>query len=206
MGSRVGSGGPVPNKPLTTLLLFSFLTGNGLRVKTQRVKTSENFSEENNLPRRFWRYPERLWNPVKVISFIFWEIFWNIFCEPFFFCEVFRNVYVSDRAIRFASDCQEWPRQTKPKKGQFMNFSQGHSRTKVRCVNRACFPNEKNQNSQKNGRDSYELFVLALSSDPRDSCSRPGRSQSLVFGLPGRHASDWESLAIRDSNRAIRDI
>ena len=28
---------------------------------------------------------------------------------------------------------QEWPRQTKPKKGQFMNFSQGHSRTKVQC-------------------------------------------------------------------------
>ena len=26
---------------------------NGLRVKTQRVKTSENFSEESNLPRRF---------------------------------------------------------------------------------------------------------------------------------------------------------
>ena len=28
---------------------------------------------------------------------------------------------------------QEWPRQTKPKKGQFMNFSQGHSRTEVQC-------------------------------------------------------------------------
>ena len=27
---------------------------------------------------------------------------------------------------------QEWPRQTKPKKGQSMNFSQGHSGTKVR--------------------------------------------------------------------------
>ena len=38
---------------------------------------------------------------------------------------------------------QEWPRQTKPKKGQFMNFSQGHSGTKVRYVNRACFPKEK---------------------------------------------------------------
>ena len=45
---------------------------------------------------------------------------------------------------------QEWPRQTKPKKGQFMNFSQGHSGTKVRYVNRACFPKEKHQNdSQK---------------------------------------------------------
>ena len=28
---------------------------------------------------------------------------------------------------------QEWPPQTKPKKGQFMNFSQGHSETKVQC-------------------------------------------------------------------------
>ena len=28
---------------------------------------------------------------------------------------------------------QEWSRQTKPKKGQFMNFSQGHSGTKVQC-------------------------------------------------------------------------
>ena len=28
---------------------------------------------------------------------------------------------------------QEWPRQTKPKKGQFMNFSRGHSGTKVQC-------------------------------------------------------------------------
>ena len=33
---------------------------NGLRVKTLRVKTSENFSEESNLPRRFRRYPEIL--------------------------------------------------------------------------------------------------------------------------------------------------
>ena len=28
---------------------------------------------------------------------------------------------------------QESPRQTKPKQGQFMNFSQGHSGTKVQC-------------------------------------------------------------------------
>ena len=40
-----------------------------------------------------------------------------------------------------------------------MNFSQGHSGTKVDNVNRACFPKEKHQNSHKNGR----LFVLALS-------------------------------------------
>ena len=33
---------------------------------------------------------------------------------------------------------QEWPQQTKPKNGQFMNFSQGHSETKVQYANRAC--------------------------------------------------------------------
>ena len=43
-------------------------SGNGFRVKTQRVKTSENFSEESNLPQRFRRYPEILLNPVKVRS------------------------------------------------------------------------------------------------------------------------------------------
>ena len=31
---------------------------------------------------------------------------------------------------------QEWPRETKPKKGQFMNSSQGHSGTKVQCESR----------------------------------------------------------------------
>ena len=32
---------------------FTFSSGSGLRLKTQRVKTSENLSEESNLPRRF---------------------------------------------------------------------------------------------------------------------------------------------------------
>ena len=35
------------------------------------------------------------------------------------------------------------------KKGQFMNFSQARSGTKVQFVNRACFPKEKHPNSQK---------------------------------------------------------
>ena len=56
---------------------------------------------------------------------------------------------------------QEWPGQTKPKKGQFVNFSRGHSGTKIH-VNRACFPKE-NTRIHTNGRNSYELFVLALS-------------------------------------------
>ena len=45
-------------------------------------------------------------------------------------------------------------RQTKPKKGQFMNFSRGHSGTKIRYVNRACFPKE-NTRIHKNGRNSW---------------------------------------------------
>ena len=57
---------------------------------------------------------------------------------------------------------QEWPRQTKPKKGQFMNFPQGHSGTKVQFVNRACFPKEKTPEFTKMG-EIHELFVLALS-------------------------------------------
>ena len=36
----------------------------------------------------------------------------------------------------------------KPKKGQFMNFSHGHSRTEVQCES-CFFPKEKRQNSQK---------------------------------------------------------
>ena len=38
------------------------LTGNNLTVKTQRVKTSENFSEESNFPWRFRRYPDILYS------------------------------------------------------------------------------------------------------------------------------------------------
>ena len=64
---------------------------------------------------------------------------------------------------------RESPRQTKPKKGQFMNFSPGHSGTKVRYVNRACFPKEKHQNSQK-----WAEFM--------NFSFRP----FLWFGLPGR--------------------
>ena len=53
---------------------------------------------------------------------------------------------------------QESPRQTKPKKGQFMNFPGGKF-----IVNRACFPKEKTpEYSQKMG-EIHELFVFALS-------------------------------------------
>ena len=69
---------------------------------------------------------------------------------------------------------QEWPRQTKPKKGQFMNFSQGHSGTKVRYANRACFPKGKHQNSHKNMGTKFM------------KTSRFGPFFGLVCGLPGR--------------------
>ena len=54
---------------------------------------------------------------------------------------------------------EEWARQTKPKKGQFMNFSQGHS----------FFPKEKYQNSQKWAKFMNFSFW-----------------PFLWFGLPGR--------------------
>ena len=50
-----------------------------------------------------------------------------------------------------------------------MNFSQGHSGTKVQYVNRACFGKEKHQNSQK--RAKFMNFSF---------------SPFLWFGLPGR--------------------
>ena len=59
---------------------------------------------------------------------------------------------------------QEWPRQTKPKKGEFMNFSRGIPEQKFN-VNRACCPKAKHQNSQKWANFSFWPF--------------------LWFGLPG---------------------
>ena len=55
---------------------------------------------------------------------------------------------------------QEWPRQTKPKKGQFMNFSQGHSGTKVQCES-CLFSQGKTPEFTKMGK-IHEVFVLAL--------------------------------------------
>ena len=57
--------------------------------------------------------------------------------------------------------CQEWPRQTKPKNGQFMNFSRGHSGTKIRCESRL-FSHGETPEFTKMG-EIHELFVSALS-------------------------------------------
>ena len=56
---------------------------------------------------------------------------------------------------------QESPRQTKPKKGQFMNFSRGQTGTKVRCESRL-FSQGKTPEFRKMG-EIHELFILALS-------------------------------------------
>ena len=56
---------------------------------------------------------------------------------------------------------QESPRQTKPKKGQFMNFSWGQTGTKLRCESRL-FSQGKTPELTKMG-EIPELFVLALS-------------------------------------------
>ena len=56
---------------------------------------------------------------------------------------------------------QKSPRQTKPKKGQFMNFSQGHSGTKVQCES-CLFSQGKTPEFTKMG-EIHELFILPLS-------------------------------------------
>ena len=58
-----------------------------------------------------------------------------------------------------------------------MHFSQGHSGTKVRYVNRACFPKEKHQNSQK-----WAKF-MNFSFWPFLWFGLPGRLLMLVVGL-----------------------
>ena len=56
---------------------------------------------------------------------------------------------------------QESPPQTKPKKGQLMNFTQGHSGTKVQCES-CLFSQGKTPEFTKMG-EIHELFVLPLS-------------------------------------------
>ena len=55
------------------------ISGNGLRAKTQTLKTSEE-----SLPRRFRRYPETLYNPVTVLPFEASESGIRLVCARFF--------------------------------------------------------------------------------------------------------------------------
>ena len=82
-----------------------------------------------------------------------------------------------------SSETQESPRQTKPKKGQFMNFSRGKPEPKF-DVNRACFPKEKHQNSQQWAKFMNFSFW-----------------PFLWFGLPGRLL---RNECDRPENRALR--
>ena len=63
--------------------------------------------------------------------------------------------------VRFPQTFQKWPRQTKPKKGQFMNFSQGRSGTKVQCE--SCLFSQGKTPEFTKMAEIHELFVLALS-------------------------------------------
>ena len=67
---------------------------------------------------------------------------------------------IADKKI-YGHEDQEWPRQTKPKKGQFMNFSQGHSGTKVQCE--SCLSSQGKNTRIHKKSEIHELFVLALS-------------------------------------------
>ena len=95
----------------------------------------------------------------------------------------------------FSEKDQKRPRQTKPKKGQFMNFSQGHSGTRVRNVNRARFPKENTRIHTKKG-EIHELFVLALflvwfaGATPEKKISAPKLAISALRGQK-RHINIW---------------
>ena len=65
-----------------------------------------------------------------------------------FRCSLFPSNFGGGKVLVIASQSGVAPA-NQTKEGQFMNFSQGHSGQKKFKVNRACFPKEKHQNSQK---------------------------------------------------------
>ena len=119
---------------------------------------SELFSGKLPTQLPIWNYLEsiRVWRKISTYKKSFWNHFGKKnyefhaqFLGRALRSRGFRGQKIPQEFLILSHFVQEWPRQTKPKKGQFMNFSQGHSGTKVRYVNRACFPKEKHQNSQK---------------------------------------------------------
>ena len=83
---------------------------------------------------------------------------------------------------------QEWPRQTKPTKGQFMNFSQGHSGTKIQCeIVLVCL--RKNTRIHTKMGEVHELCVSALSwvwfagATPDSLCLEGCSSPEWVLGV-----------------------
>ena len=81
----------------------------------------------------------------------------------------------------YVSTDQEWPRQTKPKKVSSWTFRRGVPEQKFN-VNRACFPKEKHQNSQKWAKFMNFSFW-----------------PFLRFGLPGR-LLNWTVFRSRGKN------
>ena len=77
-----------------------------------------------------------------------------------------RQLYFTFQVLQTLYSNQEW--QTKPNKGQFMNFPGGHSGTKVQCESCLLSQGKTPEIHRKMG-EIHELFVLAL-----------------WFGLPGR--------------------
>ena len=69
-----------------------------------------------------------------------------------------------------------------------MNFSQGHSGTKVQCEFRACFPKEKHQNSQKWAKFMNFSFC-----------------PFLWFGLPGRLLNFVASVDSQGNSAATKN-
>ena len=94
---------------------------------------------------------------------------WQKFPKLLRFMALFPPPYITDRlkllqnylrGYRYKLS-QEWPWETKPKKGQFMNFSQGHSGTKVQCES-CLFSSGKTPEFTTMG-EIHAHFVLALS-------------------------------------------
>ena len=78
---------------------------------------------------------------------------------------------------------QEWPWQTKPQKGQFMNFSQGHSGTKVRFCESCLFSQGKTPEFTQKWAKFMNLSFWPF----------------LWFGLPGRLLSQFLRSAQSES-------
>ena len=98
-----------------------------------------------------------------------------------------KNCLPASHSLLTPNKSQESPRQTKPKAGQFMNFSLGQTRTKVRCESHL-FSQGKTPEFTKMG-EIHELFVLdyvALRGPPKTQKFKQvkSRSESRFRGVP----------------------
>ena len=70
---------------------------------------------------------------LQQIGHLLWKLMMSHRCCPERRTDRAQRLSCVRELRKIARYFQEWPRQTKPKKGQFMNFSRGHSGTKVQC-------------------------------------------------------------------------